>query len=361
MNDNIFVPKYRHIPRIQVAIGEIETNSWLINNMLLMPKHETWIRRRISIQRASGTTRIEGASLDVKAVGSLLAKGQPKNLSEDELANLNAIDAYEFIDYLSDQNDIPIDELAIRQINREFLSGAEEVLTPGVYRKGENKVGSYTPPNQGDVPTLMRAFALWLRSEDKLHPIVKAGIAHIHLVAIHPFWDGNGRTARGLATLILQRSQFHFKKLLFLDDLISTLRDPYFNAIEKTLGVQYKPGYNTTRFVKFFTNVVMMNSVEIKNMLTEWHKIMTQVRKDFEKLNLNSRLADGWAYARQNGQITRPEYIEVSGASPVTASRDLAKLVELGLLNPEGNTRARIYYPISEEPKPDEKQLTLKV
>ena len=210
MNDNIFQPHYNITDSIKWNLDDIQRQSWLIENMLIMPKHEVWLRREVSVQRAAGTTRIEGASMDEAAVSKLVNRSSGRGLTEDEQANINAIQAYEFIDFLSDQPDIPVDELVIRQINRYFMYGSAETLTPGAYRKGENKVGDFTPPNQGDVPSLMRSFALCLRKDSDMPPVLKAGIAHVHLVAVHPFWDGNGRTARGLATLLLQRSPFGF-------------------------------------------------------------------------------------------------------------------------------------------------------
>jgi Fic family protein len=345
MNDSIFAPNFTVTDNIRGAIAAVDRNRWLIDNILLMPKHEAWIRRDVSVRRASGTTRIEGASLDEAAVGNLRRKNPVGKLSEDEQANVNAIQAYEFIDYVSDQRDIRVDELVIRQIDREFLRGAIETLTPGAYRKGQNTVGRYNPPDRGDVPGLMRSFALWLREENDLDPIVRAGIAHVHLVAIHPFWDGNGRTARGLATLMLQRSPFSFKKLLSLESYMFSIRDGYFSAIEATLGTRFAPDYDATPWLEFFTASLMVHSIELTGRLTDWHRSMSEVHKDFEKFDLNHRQVDGFAYALQTGKIARAEYMEITGASGATASRDLARLVETGWLIPQGKTRARTYFP----------------
>ena len=217
MNDSIFKPNYTITAAIEHSLEEIDRNQWLIENMLLMPKHQAWLHREVRIRRSSGTTRIEGATLDETAVRNLAGGGGAGKLTEDERDNINAIHAYDFIDFISDQEDIPVDELVIRQLNRYFISTASEMVTPGVYRKGSNSVGDFRTPDQGDVPGLMRSFALWLREDDGLHPVLKAGIAHLHLVAIHPFWDGNGRTARGLETLMLQRSPFGFRKLISIE------------------------------------------------------------------------------------------------------------------------------------------------
>jgi Fic family protein len=275
MNDNIFSPQFNITPDTATYLEDIERQKWLVDNMLLMPKHEAWIRRDVQVKRASGTTRIEGATLDEDDVNRLINRGSVGSLTEDEQANVNALQAYEFIDFLSDQPDIPIDELAIREMNRIFIRGSSETLTPGVYRKGSNTVGNFTPPNAGDVPGLMRSFALWLREDrGNFHPIVKAGIAHLHFVAIHPFWDGNGRTARGLTTLILQRHGYGLKKLLSLESYLYEVKDQYFRTIEMTLGNSFSASYDATRWLDFFAYSIRDEFVSSVAQLTDWHRGM---------------------------------------------------------------------------------------
>jgi Fic family protein len=344
MIDTIFTPRFQHTDDIATGLEYVEANAWLIENVLIMPKHEAWMRRDVRVRRAAGTTRIEGASLNEAEVNDLVKKGHPGKLSEDERANLNAIQAYEFVDYLSDQPDVPIDELVVRELNRYILRGAPETVTPGAYRKGQNKVGKFDPPDQGDVPTLMRSFAEWLRSEqEELNPVLKAGIAHIHLVAIHPFWDGNGRTARALATLILQRSRLHFKKLLSLEAFIFSVREDYFTAIEKTLGASFSPQYDATPWLEFFVRSLLAHSSQLAKTLTEWRQQIDRIYRAAEALNINHRQADGLTFALRTGRITRADYLEITGASPVTASRDLDRLVRAGWLIARGKTRARVY------------------
>jgi|TARA_Y100000031_G_scaffold105539_1_gene116138 Fic family protein len=346
MNNNIFAPHHTITPAIASALEGIERQLWLVDHMLLMPKHEAWLRREIRVKRAVGTTRIEGATLDEPAVRNLLGGSGVRNPTPDEQANINALQAYEFIDFLSDQADIPIDELVIRQLNRYFMTGAPETVTPGVYRKGHNTVGNYKPPDQGDVPSLMRSFAVWLRQDtDEIHPVARAGIGHIHMVAIHPFWDANGRTARGLSTLILQRSPFGFRKLLSLESYLFDDRHSYFTAIERTLGTNFSHEYDATPWLEFFALALRRHVSEFVAGLTDWHRMMQDLYAWGMEGGLLERQMDGHAFAIRTGRITRPEYIEITGVSPVTASRDLAQLVRVGVLIPEGKTRARIYRP----------------
>ena len=349
MNINIFVPNYTITPVVKSAWEDLERQIWPVNNLLLMPKHEGWMRREVQVQRAVGTTQIEGASLDDAAVRRLIREGGGRNPTADEQANINSLQAYDFIDFLSDQQDISIDELVIRQLNRFFMTGAAETLTPGVYRKGPGTVWNYTPPDQEDVPGLMRALALWLRQDaEDLHPVARAAMAHIQMIAIHPFWDGNGRTARGLATLMLQRSPFHFRKLLSLEGYLSDKGQKYFSAVERTLGTQFASDYDATPWLEFFTLALHEHVLEFVAGLTDWHRKMQEVYSNAAEQGWTPRQADGLVFAFQAGKITRPDYIQITGVSPVTASRDLASLVKAGILVPVVNTRARVYFPLGE-------------
>ena len=343
MTDSIFNPNFRINQNLQGLLQDLDRQRWLIDNRLMMPRHEVWLRREIQVKRASGTTRIEGAALDEQSVSELVGRRAGGRYTEDEQANVNALDAYEFVDYLSDQPDIPIDELAIRELNRKFMYGASEMLTPGVYRRGQNTVGRFTPPDQGEVPALMRTFALWLRGDDNLHPAIKAGLAHIHLVAIHPFWDGNGRTARGLSTLVLQRSLYGFRKLVSLESRLFEEKDAYFTALERTLGTRFGSDYDADSWLEFFLRVLKEEAVDLADMLTDWQRWMDDSRRNIQELGFPPRCHDGIAFALQTGRITRSDYMDITGVSPATATRDLAALVEGGLLLMEGKTRTRAY------------------
>lgn len=343
MNDIIFAPKFNITPRISAVLDAIDRDRWLIDNMLLMPKYEVWIRREIGVERAAGTTRIEGADMDESQVANLVRDGVQGTPTENQLANINALAAYDFIDYLSDQLDFPLNELVIRELNRIFIRGSSSQLTPGVYRKGQNTVGNFYPPDQGDVPILMRAFCNWLQRDEDLDPILKAGIAHIHMVAIHPFWDGNGRTARGLSTLVLQRSQYNFRKLLSLERDMSQDRDRYFSAIETTLDGRFSLDYDATLWLEYFTSILMVSVKRLEYALTDWRRKIDEAHEILRDTAMSDRQIDGLIFALRTGQITRADYIEITAVSPVTASRDLAGLVRNNLLVPEGKTRSRVY------------------
>ena len=355
MNNNMFRPTFTITPAILSALEDVERQIWLVDHILLMPKHESWIRREVQVKRAVGTTQIDGASLDEAVVRGLRREGAMRKPDKDEQANINALQAYSFVDFLSDHPDIPIEELVIRQLNRYFLTGAIENLTPGVYRNGQSMVRNYMPPHHGDVPSLIRSLVLWLGQDvGDIHPVVRAGIAHIQLLAIQPFWEANGGTARALATLMLQRSPFGFRNLLSLEGYLAQEREQYFGAIGRTLGTQYRREYDATPWLEFFTLAWRQHVQEFADGLIKWHQEMQEVYSSTAERGWTARQADGLVMAFQAGKITRPDYVEITGVSPVTASRDLAEMVEAGMLVPVGQTRARFYYPALEQPEPRE-------
>jgi Fic family protein len=76
----------------------------------------------------------------------------------------------------------------------------------------------YTPPPPLEVPQMMTDFVSWLQKDTQIHPVIVAGIAQFQLVHVHPFVDGNGRTARLLSTLCLYRTGYDFKRLFTISE-----------------------------------------------------------------------------------------------------------------------------------------------
>jgi Fic family protein len=333
MRDSVFQPKFRETSRISVALHEAETNARLIDRMLILPRHEGWTRRRVTSRRASATTTIE-------AVGEDAPTPEAARRAVD-LANANAVRAYEFIDYVSGLPEQPIDELVLRQINREFLHGAVETLTPGVYRRGQNRVGNYVPPDQGDLPSLMHAFVRWLQRGTQ-HPLIAAGLAHLHLAALHPFWDGNGRTARGLEALVIQRSEFHCRRLLSMEQRLLDGRSEYFAAIERTLGSRYG-NYDATPWLEYYLRTLCDETSGVVDQLTSWHERADELHLRARAAGLQERQSEVFFYLVASERVTRAEYMELTGVSAVTASRDLKRLADAGLIVAEGHTTSRTY------------------
>ena len=125
--------------------------------------------------------------------------------------------------------------------------------------------------------------------------------------------------------------------------MFSVRNSYYFPAIESTLGTRYVPGYDATPWLEFFTLALHVEAKKLTDDLTDWRRIMIDVQDVLEAMGMKRRQADALMYVYRTGRITRPEYIEITGTSPGTASRDLAQLVQRRLLVAEGETKARVY------------------
>ncbi len=114
-----------------------------------------------------------------------------------------------------------------------------DAATPGDYRNIQNYVVNsktkeviYTPPAVFEAPQLMHELIDWINLDTEIHPVLMSGIAQFQLVHIHPFLDGNGRTARLLSTLCLYQRGYDFKKLFTISEYYDRNRTDYYEAIQ---------------------------------------------------------------------------------------------------------------------------------
>lgn len=153
---------------------------------------------------------IEGNRLTLQETALVLKEGidiSGKPLKDSiEVKNLGL--AYDFLNELAEQN-VQITENYIRQIHK-LLIGDDASLSPGEYRNiGVIITGSeHRPPEPFEVPIKMMELVEWIRENENQNPIIVSSIAHHEFVKIHPFKDGNGRTARILLNLILLKKGF---------------------------------------------------------------------------------------------------------------------------------------------------------
>ena len=328
--------------KYQYELEELERIRFRVDRFLLMPKHEAWLRREAFVRQAFSSTMIENAGISQDELA-----GAERELSIQRPDVANYARALEFIDFMSGHKDLVIDELLIRQIHWLLLRAVrDDHYLPGEYRKTPNWIEDsgirvYESPHALDVPALMREFVLAMRNE--MHPILKAGLAHIHLVAIHPFVDGNGRTARLLATLVLQNGGWGFRNLLSLDHYYQRNRDEYISALSKTLGPKFRYSYEADPWLEFFCSSVLLEARRLERRLTEWQMTVDEVHRTLKPSGLSDRQIDGLIYAIRKGEITRRDYMEIAAISPLTATRDLAAMVAKGILEPHGASRSRTY------------------
>lgn len=343
--------KYRlHDNELVEPLRELDQRRWLFDNLPLDPTHAEWIRRRAWVRTIHGTTRIEGNALSDIEVEALLAGEGAGRVNEREAREIiGTREALALADDLAPQP-VPIDEPLIRELHRRVLWNQSPLLTPGEYRRGENRVVDasgapvFNSPPSGDVPELMRALAAWLTTAVDRHPApVVAALAHLELVAIHPFNDGNGRTARAISRLLLARHGYTFGDLVSLDAQLDLDRAAYFEAIRDAAGRAYSPGYDATPFAAYFLRSFTAAADFVLARIKGLGEVLLRIRRAIVEGTLPPAMIDGLAFAWVNRHLRAGDYIRLSGRSPQAATRDLARAVAAGWLVAMGEKRGRYY------------------
>lgn len=310
---------------------------------------ETWVtemRERATVLEAHHSTRIEGTHLTLEE--------STKLLGGEEVPGVDPVDALELKNYARALEYVVtegaeakrVDDVVICEIQRQLVEGGRGgQIALGRYRDVQNYVMDrstgrvvYTPPPAAEVPRLMREFVDWLNARTSTSPIVAAGIAHFQLAHIHPFADGNGRTARLLSTLILHREGYDFRRLFALSEYYDRGRRAYYDAIQNVR----ESGLDLTGWLEYFTHGLTVQLGEVRE---QGERI---IRRDAiaQEMGLGDRQRVALGLALDRGRFSLADFqIHVPAASRRTLQREIERLIDLGLLVRTGATTDVVYLP----------------
>jgi Fic family protein len=220
---------------------------------------------------------------------------------------------------------------------RDDSTGPMQVVSGAL---GKEKVHFEAPPAT-HVDDEMDRFLLWLNENDRNDPVIKAAIAHLWFVTIHPFEDGNGRIARAIADMLLARSDGMPQRFYSMSAQIRKERKAYYDILEKTqqgdLDITYWLNWFLTCLLNAFNaSYEVLDAVMFKH--TFWNKNALLLGNERQKLMLN-KLLDGF-----EGNLTTSKWAKITGCSPDTALRDIQDLVAKQILTKaEGGGRSTNY------------------
>jgi Fic family protein len=178
---------------------------------------------------------------------------------------------------------------------------------------------------------MMTDFVSWLRKDTQIHPVIVAGIAQFQLVHVHPFVDGNGRTARLLSTLCLYRTGYDFKRLFTISEYYDRDRPAYYKALQ---GVRER-GMDMTGWLEYFTEGLGAQMRDVQ--MTAEHVMRKDVIPARARKNgLKERPIAILGYLLTAGKATVAECEEELKMNRRTLQRDLKLLVEKGLVREIG-------------------------
>ena len=342
----MFKPRFRYTDSIVNNLIEITSAREIILNAYLVPKWEVSLRREALIRATHASTAIEGNPLTLEEV-SKLAQGRritaTRKAKQEVLNYLNVLEHIEKYQHKGIIGEKHILNLH-RYIIRETLENPE---WEEEYRKIQVYVGNritgeviFMPPPPEEIPFLMKNFIKWLNSEEtlKLHPVLVAGISHYEFVRIHPFVDGNGRTARALATLILYIREFDIKRFFALDDYYESDRKVYYNA----LGSVDQNILDLTGWLEYFTEGVKISMLRVKEKVLQLSIEKERQRKKGQ-IALTERQMKVIEFIQRNGKITAGDVVDMFKITRQAALKELSKLTELKVIALRGKGRGAHY------------------
>ena len=229
---------------------------------------------------------------------------------------------------------------------RSVESGSMQVVSGPI---GREKV-HFEAPNAERLAHEMAEFLAWFEGKDGVDPVLRAGIAHLWFMTIHPFEDGNGRIARAITDMALARADGMPYRFYSLSSQIESERKDYYDQLEK----QQRDTLEITGWLKWFLDCLGRAIASAENSLSAvlfkarlWEKINRQPVNERQRLIINRMLEDDF-----KGNMNTSKYARLAKCSLDTALRDIQDLKSRGIFiqNPGGgrSTSYRLLDTISE-------------
>jgi Fic family protein len=345
----VFQPNFKYTHKIVRLLSKISAAREVILNSPLVPKWEVMLRREAIIRTAHSSTHIEGNRLNLEQV-SKLAQGRAITATrKDKQEVLNYLEVLRNIGNLVYNSTLTVKDI-LKTHGRVTKDTLEHPEDSGTFRSRYVVVGNaatgeifFRPPKNEDVKGLVEELVAWLNFQDaqELDPVIEAGIAHYEFVRIHPFIDGNGRTARVLATWILYKRGFDTKQFFCLDDYYDSDRPAYYKALQSVNPVML----DTSKWLEYFVEGVHVSVQAAKERIVRLSS--ERLRKTQKgQIALTERQMQIVEFLVSQGKITNREVREKFNLSNRAALDEINKLLRLKVLKAQGKGRS-VYYELA--------------
>ncbi len=339
----MFNPKFtitskllENIKRISILIADLNNHRY---EKLVLAKFER-SAREIS---AHSSTSIEGNPLPLTEVKKIL-KNRPEHIRDSEREVLNYNQALVYLNNLINNKKIKFDLKLICKIQQMITKDLINPFNWGKLRKVPVFVNNprtrkpiYLPPDHQDVPNLTNDLISFVHdNRQKLDPLILAGIFHKQFVIIHPFVDGNGRTARLATKVLLANMGLNTFNLFSFENYYNENVTKYFQNVG-LLGNYYeiKDQVNFTTWLEYFTDGIIDELLRVGKLLKNEATSPETSLKPYHQEIIK--------YMEKNGFITDRDYAKLTKRAKPTRNLDFNKLIDLGLIKRLGKGKATYY------------------
>lgn len=307
------------------------------------------LRRVVRASSIESSTSIEGYSVE-PAEAIALTAGPAPDSGEDE--SRLAVACYaRAMDHVAAMARDPAFHWAERVILDLHFDACyfQRDKSPGLWRTGPVSVTGpdggieYRGPDGDDVPPLMAEVVAWLEDAEDIHPVVRAAMAHLNVISVHPFRDGNGRVARIVQSLVLAREGLLSAEFSSIEENLSDNTPAYYAALRDTQGGSYQPDRDASEWVRFCVEAHVSQAArrleQIREAAARWERLEREVAArgwpDRFVIALEQSLVGGADRAGYGGE---------ADVSPATVTADLRRLLDSGLVEQRGRGPGTRYW-----------------
>jgi Fic family protein len=338
-------------PDLQAQLDELSQLRSALGSEISRPG--PWmgtLRRAVRASSIEGSTSIEGYSVEpAEAIALTSGKAQSESQGESQLAVACYARAMDHVGAMADDPRFQWTDRAILDLHFDACHFQRD-KNPGLWRTGPISVTGpdggidYRGPDGEDVPALMAEIVDWLsEGAGGVDIAVHAAMAHLHVISVHPFRDGNGRIARIVQSLVLAREGVLSPEFSSIEEYLSQNTPAYYAALRNAQGGSYQPARDASDWVRF---CIQAHLSQAERRLQQIH----QAGARWERLEREAEdrgWPDRFVIALEQsliGGTDRSRYADEAGVSPATVSADLRRLLDSGLVEQRGRGPSTRYW-----------------
>lgn len=338
------------------VLGEIEAmRQGLRHQIQASPSKWTFgLRKFLTADAVAASNSIEGFRVSTVDVQDLMDGERDVEISEE---NREETLAYQrmmtYIQTLHDVEDFQYGKGLLNALHWMLQGHHHTPRRPaGQWRRGlvyvtdprDSGIAAYTAPEASLVPGLMTELVDWLQATDDTHPLVRAALAHLHLVCIHPWSDGNGRMSRSLQTLMIAREGVLAPEFSSIEAWLGRPGNTweYYRELAAT-GATYAPTQDVSRWVRFNLTAYHQQAQTVRYRMDRSARVWDILSVFVSSRALGERVISALHDVAVIGRVRRSGYERAEGLNLQQAQRDLRDLVASEILTSVGRTRSRFY------------------
>lgn len=338
------------------VLDEVEGLKDKLKIYLREPRRWHGSLRRLAFARAiQGSNSVEGYTAALDDAAAVALGEEPLDANEEtRLALAGYRDAMTYVLQLASDPDFEYSTQLLKSLH--FMMTSYSLTNrPGQWRSGaifvrKESTGEvvYEGPDVDLVPSLMRELVSQLNTDDGMPSLVRAAMAHLNLVMIHPFRDGNGRMARCTQSLVLARDGLLSPVFMSVEEYLGHNTEDYYAVLAKVGQGAWHPENDARPWLRFMLTAHLRQARTMLRRVKESERMWVELERLIERSGLPERVISALFDASLRLRVRNSTYraaLKDAGEEIAiqTAQRDLVEAVRLGLLVAHGQARGRFY------------------